>query len=116
MENHKLPWTKKEEDELLHRLRLEEPISTISKKHRRTERAIEMRMAMIFKKLVEKGSKISSLSKDFHLSENEVRNYIEGSSSSSEPKSNYISFPQFKEQLDRMEEKIDKIYKKLKMK
>ena len=116
MENHKSPWTKKEEEELLHRLRLEEPISTISKKHQRTERAIEMRIAMIFKKLVEKGSKISSLSKDFHLSENEIRTYIEGSSSSSEPKSNFISFPQFKEQLDRMEEKIDKIYKKLKMK
>ena len=37
MENHKSPWTKKEEEELLHRLRLEEPISTISKKHQRTE-------------------------------------------------------------------------------
>ena len=30
MENHKSPWTKKEEDNY-HRLRLEEPISTISK-------------------------------------------------------------------------------------
>tara|TARA_Y100000992_G_C20922894_1_gene330695 strand:+ start:23 stop:370 length:348 start_codon:yes stop_codon:yes gene_type:complete len=115
MENHKSPWTKKEEDELLHRLRLEEPISTISKKHQRTERAIEMRIAMIFKKLIEKGSKISTLSKDFHLSENEIRNYIE-ETSSTEPKSNFFSFPQIKEQLDRMEEKIDKIYRKLKMK
>jgi hypothetical protein len=50
------------------------------------------------------------------MSENEIRNYIEGSSSSSDLKSNYISFPQLKEQLDRMEEKIDKIYRKLTMK
>lgn len=116
MENHKSPWTKKEEDELLYRLSLEEPISSISKKHRRTERAIEMRIAVIFKKLTEKGTKISSLSKEYHLSENEIHHYLESISSSIEPKINYISFPQLKEQLDRLEEKIDKIYKKLKTK
>ena len=33
MENRGNTWTKKEEDELLHRLKLEEPIETISKKH-----------------------------------------------------------------------------------
>ena len=46
-----------------------------------------------FKKLIEKGSKISTLSKDFHLLK--MKFVIMWKTSSTEPKSNF-SFPQIK--------------------
>lgn len=126
MENRGNTWTKKEEDELLHRLKLEEPIETISKKHKRSEKAIEMRIGMIFSRLLEKGEKKSSLSKNYHMTENEINNYI---NSLDENKKKYESkndnirdlILKLNERLDAIEKKLSRIeeidkfiYKKLK--
>lgn len=126
MENRGNTWTKKEEDELLHRLKLEEPIETISKKHKRSEKAIEMRIGMIFSRLLEKGEKKSSLSKNYHMTENEINNYL---NSLDENKKKYESkndnirdlILKLNERLDAIEKKLSRIeeidkfiYKKLK--
>ena len=126
MENRGNTWTKKEEDELLHRLQLEEPINSISKKHKRSERAIEMRVGMLFSRLLEKGEKISFLTKKYHMTENEINNYIEYMSDSKKNSQNKNEniidlILKLNEKLDRIEKKILKIeeidkyiYKKLK--
>jgi hypothetical protein len=126
MENRGNAWTKKEEDELLYRLQLEESISSISKKHKRSERAIEMRVGMIFSRLLENGEKKSVLTKKYHMTENEISNYMEfmnDSKTNSQIKNDNIRdlISIVNEKLDRIEKKllkieeIDKyIYKKLK--
>lgn len=126
MENRGNPWTKKEEDELLYRLQLEESIHSISKKHKRSERAIEMRIGMIFFRLLENGEKISTLIKKYHITENEMNNYIQildDSKKNSQTKNDNIRdlISILNEKLDRIEKKLSKIeeidkyiYKKLK--
>jgi hypothetical protein len=74
--NHKAHWTDKEETELCHKIKLGVPIEKISKSHRRTEKAIEMRMASIFKKRLNFGEKMSVLCNDFNLTEKQIRNYM----------------------------------------
>tara|TARA_E500000178_G_C16968783_1_gene729836 strand:- start:757 stop:1194 length:438 start_codon:yes stop_codon:yes gene_type:complete len=74
--NHKAPWTDKEETELCHKIKLGVPIEKISKTHQRTEKAIEMRMASIFKKRLNFGEKMSVLCHDFNLTEKQIKNYI----------------------------------------
>lgn len=74
--NHKAPWTDKEETELCHKIKLGVPIEKISKSHQRTEKAIEMRMASIFKKRLNFGEKMSVLCHDFNLTEKQIKNYI----------------------------------------
>jgi hypothetical protein len=74
--NHKAHWTDKEETELCHKIKLGVPIEKISKSHRRTEKAIEMRMASIFKKRLNFGEKMSILCNDFNLTEKQIRNYM----------------------------------------
>lgn len=111
MENRGNTWTKKEEDELLHRLKLEEPIETISKKHKRSEKAIEMRIGMIFSRFLEKGEKKSNLSKNFHMTENEINNYI---NSIDENKKKYESKnDNIKDLILKLNERLDTIEKKL---
>ena len=126
MENRGNPWTKKEEDELLYRLQLEESISSISKKHKRSERAIEMRVGMIFSRLLENGEKKSVLAKKYQMTENEISNYMEfmnDSRTNSQNKNDNIRdlILLLNEKLDRIEKKLVKIeeidkyiYKKLK--
>lgn len=74
--NHKAPWTDKEETELCHKIKLGVPIQKISKSHQRTEKAIEMRMASIFKKRLHVGEKMSVLCHDFNLTEKQIQHYI----------------------------------------
>lgn len=74
--NHKAHWTSKEETELCHKIKLGVPIEKISKSHQRTERAIEMRLASIFKKRLDYGEKMSVLCNDFNLTEKQIKNYI----------------------------------------
>lgn len=74
--NHKAQWTDKEETELCHKIKLGVPIEKISKSHQRTERAIEMRLASIFKRRLNFGEKMSVLCNDFNLSEKQIKNYI----------------------------------------
>jgi len=126
MENRGSAWTKKEEDELLYRLQLEESISSISKKHKRSERAIEMRVGMIFSRLLENGEKKSVLAKKYQMTENEISNYMEfmnDSRTNSQNKNDNIRdlISLLNEKLDRIEKKLLKIeeiekyiYKKLK--
>ena len=126
MENRGNPWTKKEEDELLYRLQLEESISSISKKHKRSERAIEMRVGMIFSRLLENGEKKSVLAKKYQMTENEISNYMEfmnDSRTNSQNKNDNIRdlILLLNEKIDRIEKKLVKIeeidkyiYKKLK--
>lgn len=111
MENRGNTWTKKEEDDLLYRLQLEEPIDTISKKHKRSEKAIQMRIGMIFSRLLEKGEKKSVLTKKYHMTENEINSYIQ---SLDENKKKFESKnDSIKELLIKLDERLDAIEKKL---
>ena len=76
MEKHKTIWTTKEENDLCHEIRLGQPIEKIAKSHQRTEKAIEMRLASIFKKRLEKGEKMNVLTNDFNLSEKQIKHYM----------------------------------------
>ena len=111
MENRGNTWTKKEEDELLHRLQLEESIDSISKKHKRSYKAIQMRIGMIFSRLLEKGEKKSVLTKKYHMTENEINSYIQ---SLDENKKEFQSKnDSIRELLLRLDERLDAIEKKL---
>ena len=116
MENHKSPWTSTEEKELLHRLRLGESIARISKKHQRTERAIEMRIAMILDRMLKKGDKISNLSNEFHLSDENIqvflKNFEENKRKFNESNENNIKSnlnERMEERFDQLEKKINKV-------
>ena len=76
MEKHKTIWTTKEEGDLCHEIRLGQSIEKIAKSHQRTEKAIEMRLASIFKKRLEKGEKMNVLTNDFNLSEKQIKHYM----------------------------------------
>lgn len=76
MEKHKTIWTTKEEGDLCHEIRLGQPIEKIAKAHQRTEKAIEMRLASIFKKRLEKGEKMNVLTNEFNLSEKQIKYYM----------------------------------------
>lgn len=76
MEKHKTIWTTKEENDLCQEIRLGQSIEKIAKSHQRTEKAIEMRLASIFKKRLEKGEKMNVLTNDFNLSEKQIKHYM----------------------------------------
>lgn len=75
-QKHKTPWTSKEETELCHQIKLGIPIEKISKIHQRTEKAIEMRLASIFKKRLENKEKMSVLCNEFNLTEKQIQYYM----------------------------------------
>lgn len=76
MEKHKSIWTSKEELDLCHEIKLGQSIEKIAKSHQRTEKAIEMRLAGIFNKRLEKGERMSTLTNEFNLSEKQIKYYM----------------------------------------
>ena len=76
MENHKTPWTIKEEKDLCHQIRLGQPIADIALIHKRTEKAIEMRLASIFQNRIEKGDKLSLICNEFSMTEKQIQKFI----------------------------------------
>lgn len=76
MEKHKSIWTSKEEMDLCHEIKLGKPIEKIAKLHQRTEKAIEMRLAGIFNKRLEKGERMSTLTNEFNLTEKQIKYYM----------------------------------------
>lgn len=76
MEKHKTIWTSEEELNLCHQIKLGQSIEKIAKLHQRTEKAIEMRLATIFKKRLEKGEKMNVLMNEFNLTEKQIRHYM----------------------------------------
>jgi len=69
-------WSKKEENDLIKKIRDKIPIETISTDLNRSKRAITMRLNKIMHNLNEKGSTIQELSLLFDMKESEITEHI----------------------------------------
>ena len=119
MEKHKSLWTKKEESELCHEMRLDRPLEEIAKKHQRSQKAIELRFALILQRAIAEGEKMFTLQKEYRITEQAIKRYLDmlQETKTAEPmdyKKIESSIEAVEEKLKNMEKLLAKIYKKLK--
>ena len=121
MEKHKSLWTKKEESELSHEMRLNRPLEEIAKKHQRSQKAIELRFALILQRALAEGEKMFTLQKEYRITEQAIKRYLDmlQETKTAEPtpmdyKKIESSLEVVEEKLKNMEKLLAKIYKKLK--
>lgn len=121
MEKHKSLWTKKEESELCHEMRLDRPLEEIAKKHQRSQKAIELRFALILQRALAEGEKMFTLQKEYRITEQAIKRYLDmlQETKTAEPtpmdyKKIESSLEAVEEKLKNMEKLLAKIYKKLK--
>jgi len=115
-------WTKQEELDLQHSIRIHMSMEEIAKKHERSVRAIQLRFAMILQKRMESGEKISTLEKDYNIDKKLVEFYIEqlkNSQKESSGQDNKVSSLEKKikileERIEKLEKNFSKLYKKFK--
>ena len=77
MEKHKSLWTKKEESELCHEMRLDRPLEEIAKKHQRSQKAIELRFALVLQRALAEGEKMFTLQKEYRITEQAIKRYLD---------------------------------------
>ena len=110
-------WTKKEEDDLCHAIKLKRSFERIAADHGRSVKAVQIRFHSILKKKMEKGESLKTLREQFGMSETEMKNIMamETPERSGSVNSN-ISLDQNKilERLDKIETIMMKIYKHVK--
>ena len=102
-------WTKKEEDDLCHAVKLKRSFERIAADHGRSVKAIEIRFHSILKKKVDNGENIKTLREQFGLNETELKNIL----TMEAPQRNGNKNDQAKilDRLDKIETILMKIYK-----
>lgn len=111
-------WTKKEEDDLCHAIKLKRSFEKIAADHDRSVKAVQIRFHSILKKKMEKGESLKTLRDQFGLSETEMKNILamETPEKNTNINSNSNTLHQNKilERLDKIETIMMKIYKHVK--
>jgi hypothetical protein len=109
-------WTKKEEDDLCHAIKLKRSFERIAADHGRSVKAVQIRFHSILKKRMEKGESLKTLRDQFGMSETEMKNIIaiETPERSTNANSNTLDQSKILERLDKIETIMMKIYKHVK--
>lgn len=109
-------WTKKEEDDLCHAIKLKRTFERIAADHGRSVKAIQIRFHSILKKRMEKGENLKTLRDQFAMSETEMKNILAIETPERTANTNIHNFDQNKilERLDKIEAIMMKIYKHVK--
>lgn len=110
-------WTDEEERQLLQKLRLKKSLSDIAREHERTERAIQMRMEFLAKKLY-KSTPISEIASIMNQSTGTIEEWIEKETVPPPTRSSsedilYV-LKNMEKRMERLDHMVDKIYKRLK--
>ncbi len=105
-------WTRKEEDDLCHAVKLKRSFERIALEHGRSVKAIEMRLHSIFKKKMEQGETMKTLQDEFRMTETQLKNIVtmEAPQRNSSP----MDITKISEKLDKIETILLKIYKHVK--
>lgn len=96
-------WSKQEEMDLEHQVRLKTPLDEIAIKHGRSRRAIELRLATMIQKRVKDGSTKPLLMREFVMTPTELEYYLNLNIQSDFKK------PQQEEQEHVLKDKIEKL-------
>ena len=109
-------WTKKEEDDLCHAIKLKRSFERIAADHGRSVKAVQIRFHSILKKKMEKGESLRILREQFGMSEIEMKNIMtmETPEKSANTNSNTLDQNKILERLDKIETIMMKIYKHVK--
>ena len=108
-------WTKKEEDDLCHAIKLKRSFERIAADHGRSVKAIEIRFHSILKKKVEKGESVKTLREQFGLNETELQNILTMETPQrNSNQTNPMDLTKITEKLEKMETILMKIYKHVK--
>ena len=75
--NHKKTWSPEEENSMLTSLRKGNSVEDISSEHQRSVNAINIRLGMLFNKMIYSGKKtIKDISSKYNLEEGKIKSYI----------------------------------------
>lgn len=107
-------WTKKEEDDLCHAIKLKRSFERIAADHGRSVKAVQIRFHSILKKKMEKGESLKTLREQFGMSETEMKNIMAMETPERSTNSNTLEQNKILERLDKIETIMMKIYKHVK--
>lgn len=114
----KKQWTTEEEEQMLLLIRRGEAFNMIAKQHERTENAIRLRFGLICKKQLETRT-MQDICREYRVTSEKVKQCMDAlqdiqdknkSSSSSSPSSNH-DLNIIQEEIQKLHDKIDRIYK-----
>jgi hypothetical protein len=107
-------WSKQEETDLEHEIRLRIPISEIAEKHQRSTRAIEYRIATIFQNRKQNGMSHSDIVSEFKIPLKEVIQYTQMEIPSFKQDYKTEQNKKIEERITILEERIEKLEKIIK--